>query len=520
MSENSAKTKIPKKKSNSNITGITIIRVAAFAFAIVSWKATADGLSEYIFGTGWQPALISFAIQSILFVFNLKLPFYFEKIGSIDHMRQRRKYHVGSKRGQEKPKYKFTKFQKVIVTFYIVVLGSSSFFSFVYICNYVVYEHQTGYVDDNAVLTSAYREIVNDTYDFIDEDTKAMQILASNLLGELQEKYPAETVSDGADKVASRQELEIAVTEAQDAYEIAEEEYNTAKEALTAIQSEMESYAESRNATTWHDRQDNWQSKYDDAKRESGEISKEVNGKKETYEAAKQALTEKKNELNNYKDSKETVISNFLLEMLKSNPSADDLEKYISELNERIVELGKEGNVVDNYSELVERTQSLSVVVKDYLILRKYSERDSDEYISNAIDDTGIPDPRTKTFEDDYVSWKEGWQIKLSNLENLIQELPKFSENEKNKLNGTIVNLDLLEEYNPNEKMNTLDQLYRDKISDINVIEKAVNLLKGKYRFSACFSLALAIFFDVSSLLSGLFIYGIRKKKSPKENLG
>ena len=75
------------KKSNSispktrDANGITIVKVAAFAFAIVSWNATADGLSTYIFTESqWMATLISFGIQSILFVLNLRLPFFIIKL--------------------------------------------------------------------------------------------------------------------------------------------------------------------------------------------------------------------------------------------------------------------------------------------------------------------------------------------------------------------------------------------------------------------------------------------------------
>lgn len=85
------------KKSNSispktrNANGITIVKVAAFTFAIVSWNATADGLSTYIFTESqWMATLISFGIQSILFVLNLKLPFYYHKIGKNCPNREKR----------------------------------------------------------------------------------------------------------------------------------------------------------------------------------------------------------------------------------------------------------------------------------------------------------------------------------------------------------------------------------------------------------------------------------------------
>lgn len=77
-----------------------------------------------------------------------------------------------------------------------MLLSSSSFFSFVYICDYVVYKHQSGYVDDNAILTSSYKEILNNTADYIEEDTKAMQILSNKLLSQLQYKYSQNTTQD------------------------------------------------------------------------------------------------------------------------------------------------------------------------------------------------------------------------------------------------------------------------------------------------------------------------------------
>ncbi|MFQ6865634.1 hypothetical protein [Blautia sp.] len=503
------------KIKTSSVTGITIIRVAAFAFAIVSWKATSSGLSEYVFGQGWQSALVSFAIQAILFVFNLKLPFYFNRIGENTPNREKKKYRFGVKKGTEKKTYKTTAFQRVIIGFYIIVLGSSSFFSFVYICNYVVYEHQSGYVDDNTILASSYREILNDTDNYITEDTKAMQILASKLLGELQDKYPEDSSKDNS---VSKQDLEDAVNEAQDACDIAKEEYDTAKNDADSFKDEMDSYANSRNGTTWHDRQDEWEKKYEAAKADWENAVADREAKKDIYEAAKTALTEAQNALKNYKDSQETVIAEFLLEMLKANPNTDVLEECISELNSAIVDLGTNVDIVDNYSELVEITQTLTVVVKDYTSLVQLISNDDDTGIKylmeHVMDDMVIPDPTSESFEIDYSSWRTAWYSKLNNLENLIQHLPKLSENEKKELGDTVINTELLEEYDVNDKMNTLAELRRKKVSDINVIEKVFFLLFGKYWFIAWFSLGLAVFFDISSLLAGLFIYGIRKKKS------
>ena len=503
---------IKDRRKTSNVSGITIVRIAAFAFAMVSWKATADGLSDYVFKSGWQAGLISFAIQAILFVFNLKLPFYITKIGELDVNRKKKKYYFGARKGMEKNKYKVTNWQKIIIGFYCLVLCCSSFFSFVYICNYVVYEHQSGYVDDNVVLNSSYRKVVKDTYSYISEDMKAMQVLASKLLGELNNKYPEEEKSD---TLFSQEELISNVSVAQDAYDIAEGEYNTAKDTVETYKNEMESYATSRNATTWHERQDEWEEKYTSAKTNWKEAEKNLENKKNAYENAKNTLTEAKKELDGYKDSKEKIIAKFLMEMLKANPNPDVLEQYMTELNNTIAELGTNDDVVGNYSELVASTQTITAVVKDYLTL---VEAISDKVGINAImkeigGEIEIPDPDSETFEKEYSSWKKEWHIKLSNLENLIQHLPEFSESEKVELGTTILNTELLENYNINDKIDEIDELRRSKVSDISVIAKTVSLLFSKYYGIAWFSLGLAVFFDIASLLAGLFIYGVSKSK-------
>lgn len=258
--------------------------------------------------------------------------------------------------------------------------------------------------------------------------------------------------------------------------------------------------------------------KYEEAKIDWKNAVTDRDEKKEIYEAAKTALTEAQNALKNYEDSQETVIAIFLIEMLKANPDIDVLEECISKLNSMIIELGTDVNIIDNYSELVETTQTLTVVVKDYIYLVQAKSNDDDTGIAylmeHVMDDMTVPNPTSESFETDYSSWRTTWNSKLNALENLIQRLPKFSVNEKKELGDTVINLELLEEYDINDKMNALDELRRSKVSDINVIEKAVFLLFSKYWFTAWFSLGFSLFFDISSLLAGLFIYGIQKKKS------
>src|SRR5699024_7879451 len=133
--------------------------------------------------------------------------------------------------------------------------------------------------------------------------------------------------------------------------------------------------------------------------------------------------------------------------------------EYISELNSAIVDLGTNLDIVDNYSELVEITQTLTVIVKDYTSLVQLMSNDDDTGIKylmeHVTDDILIPDPTSESFENDYSSWKTAWYSKLYNLENLIQHIPKLSEDEKKELDDTVINTELIDGYDINEKMDT-----------------------------------------------------------------
>lgn len=176
------------KEIDNNAKGIRIVKCAAFCFAIVSFVATANGLINYVFtepNQKYQAYLISFGIQAILFVFNLKLPNYLAYIGSLIPSQEKKK----NKRG----KNKLTKMQKVIVIFYAIVICASSIFSYVYIVN-AVYA-KTRYDDANIVLDSKYRNIVDDTEKFIHEEINFNRLLISEQLAELQNIIPKEETS-------------------------------------------------------------------------------------------------------------------------------------------------------------------------------------------------------------------------------------------------------------------------------------------------------------------------------------
>lgn len=483
--------------SNKSMSDITIITTAAFAFSIVSWKATAEGLQSYVFTNGWEAALISFAIQSILFVLNIKLPFYFHKIGQ-----NTRTNHTKT----------ITHFQTLLLAFYFMVLSSSSFFSFVYICNNVVYQHQSGYTDDDTLAQSEYTKILSETKHYIRDASNAKRILANEYLNKIQDEYALSTAETQNEK--SLDELNVILNNAETAQALAKEEYETAKADADSLKQDMDSYAQQRANTTWHDRQNEWESKYQSATNNWNAAITRRNTKKSEYEKAAQAYVDAQNAVKYYHESSQTVVTNLLAEMLKETPDTDTLNTYITSLNTDILDKETFSNTTGDYAKLVEYTQELSILISDYTKLQNYlHDSDGIEYLANHPINTTIPDPKGKKYFKKYAEWKNSWNSNLSKLNNIIQNLPTISNSEKKRLhNNSAINSDLLENYIPTQKSEEITALRRNKFSDINVIEKSLHLLTGKYRLAAWFSLALAIFFDLSSLLAGLFLYGIQKK--------
>lgn len=234
MSENDAKKNkhrfkdIEKTSRESNEQ--QVLTVAAFCFAIVSWMATARGLQAYVFSGGAEATLISFGVQSILFVFNLRLPFLIEKIGESTPKEERKVNRKG--------KYKYTFAQIIAIVFYALVLITSSFFSFVYIGNELVYKHDTGYADDNTVLMSFYRNQLNEAEKAIDENLRVLPLRASNKLSNLQVKMSEAGLIENSQSVnlealnAKKSDIIKVVKEKQTAFENAEREYNQAKRIM------------------------------------------------------------------------------------------------------------------------------------------------------------------------------------------------------------------------------------------------------------------------------------------------
>lgn len=303
--------KIEEVKKNFNATkeGIRIVKVAAFCFAIVSFIATAEGLREYVFtDSSWQAILISFGIQSILFVLNLKLPEYFDRIGEISSKgnRKHRKYHFGKQRGQEKKTYRWTFVQRIMPLFYLLFMLMSSLFSFVYICDYVVYQHLSGYSDDHTILSNLYGDVLSKVERYIQEDTKVVQLMASSQLSELQGELSAPLQTDITSLRNTLKEKEHAEDLARIAYENSVLVYQSAQAYVGSLEDER--YVQ--------------RDTYNKAIQDRNLAQTDMNSKKTVYETAKQERQDAQNALTTAQGSFDVLGAEFLSKLLEIDPSA------------------------------------------------------------------------------------------------------------------------------------------------------------------------------------------------------
>lgn len=65
----------------------------------------------------------------------------------------------------------------------------------------------------------------------------------------------------------------------------------------------------------------------------------------------------------------------------------------------------------------------------------------------------------------------------------------------------------VIEDYEPSGVLDSAYRYNRDLLEDINNIEKAFNYFKYDFKAMAIFSLALALFMDFASFLTGGFMF-------------
>lgn len=461
-----------KRKFDAEKEAVKILRVAAFCFSIISWLATAEGLANYVFSNDWRVYVISFAIQSILFIFNLQLPTYWEKL-------------------------QLKKLKAFFVILYILFLLASSIFSFVYICTNAVYMHKIGYTDISIILTSEYKEMWNQTDKYIDEYKKYSLLHASSLL----EDFTDISVDDESDSGHTLSELKAIEREAEKKYLDSQVNYNNEVDNLADVEKKRDALYDVRYAR---------RGEYQQAEEAVSQQLIITNDAKSLMNSLEQDYKDAQLAVLNYQPSKEVLTQELLVEILSDKPDPAVLSQEMDALNEAVFELGKSDDYVSTFNHMVEQTKALNMTISQYLTLVEIGEN---EYgLTNFL--ASVPDPNSETFENDYELWCNEWTEKLDLLETTINTLPVFESTNANDTISSVVNISLLTEYDPQALNEKIDKDARYYLSDMNDIEKSFHLLRSKYKFTPIFSAALAVFFDLASLAVGLFIHLIDQNDS------
>lgn len=456
---------IMPKKRDLNKESIKIISVAAFCFSIVSFITTAAGLGDFVFTDkqAWQATIISFSVQSILFVFNLRLPGYFNKINS----------NINAK-------YKMLRIFKIMVVdsvfvfFYFSVLVASSLFSFVYIYDSSYLSRDINYIDADIVLTNEYNSALKNYTDYINEHSKNIELQMSDNVIELINKLP-----HTSDDMLNLEDLEKKVDEEQENYNLAVSEYNVKESEIESYQKIIDDGFDS----------DFWMTEIiSDAILQKEKADQELATLNKEKSEAKKRLNEAKKALNKYEKPKEEIAKEFLIKLLQNDISGNLEEKELylnnalSKINEMVEKFITDEDWQDSFGEVVQIVQKLNITKDEYIKLNTALEQD---VINTQV---VLPNVNEKG-NDDIIRWKEEWKRKYESLED---------------------NISVLSSYDATDDLERLDKYKREYLTDISKIEKSWEFLfdkNRKYPFNVRFSAVFAIFLDLASLIVGIFIY-------------
>ncbi len=511
MSQTKEKTDQTGRKISTDQYGMRIIRIAALCFAAVSWYATAQGLNTYVFsGTNgaWEAGLISFAIQSILFVLNLKLPVYLQRIRGEGEQEARSRRRRGGMQGIG---------VIVFVVFYALILLSSSIFSFFHFTDEIY--QGTQYVDATITLKKAYKAAAAEAKDYIGEGKKLTLQILTGKVSELSTVLPVSLDENRRYSKLSNQELEEKLTEAKhdaeakkrdlDGKEVQAEtatriyeEYTTGpeyKQILEQLRQDMEDAIKARDIAA------------------------------KAFEEAQADYESYQHEQENRKNANSTKSNELLVETIKPAPNIEKIKKVLGELIANLTSLELSGDQKEQFPKAVSLTQEISTALEQYELLRTLESEKAwgqavDSIEPPAIGENGRPDPA------EVQMWAENWSTQIRALQDAIYDLPQFSEEALEKVDHTIYDLpqfseevlgevdrtmirtETLQTYQKlKDDVDALVDEHRSTLPQVNVIEKSWDRLWGAYPLLARFSFIFAFFLDMSSLVAGWLTYKLEK---------
>lgn len=474
----------PAKKADP---AIRVVKVAAVAFGVLSWVATSNGLRSYVYSeedTAWMAYFGSFAIQGLLIVFNLRLAEYITRFTKA--------------KAKEGANFFERNAIKISAVFYVVVLFVSSTFAFVFIANFVYKD--TRYFESHIALAAAYRLQT----DKADEYVHASLLLTRQKISEATIALSGhikgsgyQTVSEG--EIPDIESLELAFANAQTSLE-------------GVIDARDRNLEIDRDGDAGNDPPVGYQM------RDAASVA-----------AANVRLNEAESDLENayaalpLGQSVNTVLSY----SLKPDLDAELLNKSIERLVNAIERLGEGEEQVNAsvFSDIVLEAQKLNIAAEELVVLAA-ADKSLGEISQKFEEIKDPPDPPKEknadaegVFDAELEAWKSSWKSRFSQLNSVIETLPSQEKSVIQKVWQFIEQIwdetsseEILEDYDSAESIKKNNNVARFHLYDINPIERAVKSLGQKYNLLAFFSLFLAFFFDVASLLAGLFIWILKKE--------
>ena len=540
-------------------TSIKLLRYAASALAFISFITTAEGLCEFVFTEVWQAYLASFAVQSILLVFNFLFWHFYIRINNLK---------------------KFPLFFKRMLTYFIVFLFTvalimSSTFSFVFIANNTYLSMRaknSNIVIERFLKDESYRlRIINDD---IGED------LRTDIVGKTKELQ--KVISEQETAAASAKETNInnalsnfsvtkytAVTDAfytqvelnQDINNaIYPEEYQSIYSALSTYKDTYDSiynntylsayniYDNLKNASDKNQYTNETVLKtqitsLDTANSDIDSTLKLISQLRSAHyieyispykHKAIAAFNGLKSSILSLKSFYETILPDYqaiatskststaisikdILNVVYTNKYEEteiqDIQAFLSNqqeilLNAGTIDEGDLKNLVkfmetfNNFAKCAELKKQIDDFINDDLSITYYikGENEIDVPVSNENFEVVSEADWTKERKEDFVKF-------ISCLK-LLPDIEAHKENYDESV--------LVRNYNPEQVLQSAYTINRDLLENISGFEKAINYFKYDFSLMAVFSLAMALFLDVASFFTGGFMFAASFFKDKK----
>lgn len=544
-------------------TSIRLLRYAASALAFISFITTAEGLHEFVFiEEVWQAYLASFAVQSILLVFNFLFFHFYIRINRLE---------------------RFPLFFKRVLTYFIVFLFTvaliiSSTFSFVFIANNTYLTMRAK--NSNITIERFLKEETNRLRTINDAIGKALREDITDRTKELQEVI-SEQANDTAfeneaniKNVLSNYDIEkyIPTTDAFYTQEelnadkvnaLYPEEYDSIYKTLTEYKNTYNSIynntylteynfydnlktAENKrqytNETVLNAKIDSLDKTLDDI----DSILKQIN-KLQSAHYIKFILPYKQNALaaysnlnNNIQSLKifyETILPEYQAVAVSTSTSMtasisvkevlafvytnkydetkiQEIQEFLSDQQEILLN----ANSIDE-----EKLKDLANFMEAFNDFAKYLELEKriDDFINDDLsityyikskNETDAPKSDGKLKVVSEADWTTERKEDFTKFISYLKLLPDI-ETHKEKYNESV----LVRDYEPEKVLRSAYTINRDLLENISGFEKAINYFKYDFSLMAVFSLAMALFLDVASFLTGGFMFAANFFKDVKK---